>query len=274
MYLSSLAIIAAINAVFFVYAVIRKTDVVTDLSYSLSFGVAAVALIVGVWVQLPAGLALVIPALLTLVWAIRLGAYLFGRIIATKVDHRFDGMREKPLLFARFWILQTITVWIVMLPVIAIASSPLAPTDGPLGLNPPQWLGMALWLIGMVIEVVADRQKSTLKKRQAVRVEASTPLAGEALPFISTGLWAWSRHPNYFGEAMLWWGILVYALPVLSGWSWLAAIGPVFITALLLFVSGIPLLEKSADAKYGSLPNYQAYKTRTSRFIPWPPRPK
>jgi len=90
--------------------------------------------------------------------------------------------------------------------------------------------------------------------------------------FISGGLWRYSRHPNYFGEALLWWTLFIYVLPVLSGALHLAVIGPLFITLPLLFVSGIPLLEKSADAKYGSDPAYADYKRRTSIFIPLPPK--
>ncbi len=264
MFWLTLGLIAAINALFFIYAVIRKTDVVTDLSYSLSFVVASLSLIITRAVQLVPGqvwlpdFLSLLPAALTIVWALRLGSYLFSRIILTKVDHRFDGMREKPLLFARFWLLQTLTVWIVMLPVIAIADSGSNLTAS----SPFTLVAVALWLLGFVIEVTADVQKSTFKRNQLADPKS--------LPFISTGLWRYSRHPNYFGEALLWWGLLVFALPALHGVAWLVCFGPVFITALLLFVSGIPLLEKSAVAKYGTLPAYQDYQRRTSIFVPLP----
>jgi steroid 5-alpha reductase family enzyme len=116
-----------------------------------------------------------------------------------------------------------------------------------------------MWLKGFIFEVTADAQKSAFK---------SSGKPG----FIATGLWKYSRHPNYFGEALLWWGLFVYTVPVLSGALWLSAIGPIFITLLLLFVSGIPLLEKSADAKYGADPAYIDYKRRTNIFIPFLPR--
>lgn len=239
-----------VNAVFFGYAVAKKTDVVTDLSYSLSFALVCAVLIA---LNYTASFVALVPAALTIVWAVRLGAYLFTRIIATKVDHRFDGMREVPLKFARFWILQAIAVTLILLPVAASVASPAQPR----GFGPFEIAGIVLWIIGFLIEVVADAQKSSFKK---------TGKAG----FISSGLWKYSRHPNYFGEAALWWALFVYLIPALSGLLALAVIGPLFITLLLLFVSGIPLLEKSADEKYGADPAYVEYKRRTSVFIPMP----
>jgi steroid 5-alpha reductase family enzyme len=247
----SLVTAVVVNAVFFVYAVWKKTDVVTDLSYSLSFAVVSVALVVGSpgksWVAL-------VPAGLTIVWALRLGGYLFTRIIKTKVDHRFDGMREVPLKFARFWVLQTVAVVVILLPVAASAAS-----AAPRSLGPWELAGIVLWVVGFVVEAVADAQKAAFKARGHTG-------------FYSGGLWKWSRHPNYFGEALLWWALAVYLVPVLGGWLFAALLGPVFITLLLLFVSGIPLLEKSAEEKYGADPAYQEYRRRTSLFIPLPPR--
>jgi len=241
-----------VNALFFAYAATKKTDVVTDLSYSLSFALVSAALI---GFNSGAPLAALVPAGLTIVWALRLGGYLFTRIIATKVDHRFDGMREIPLRFARFWTLQAVAVAVIMLPVAASASA----SEAGRGFGAAEIAGVVLWIVGFAIEVVADAQKARFKAR------------GEK-GFIATGLWKYSRHPNYFGEALLWWALFVYALPILSGAGFIVVLGPVFITLLLLFVSGIPLLEKSADAKHGADPAYAEYKRRTSVFVPLPRR--
>jgi len=92
--------------------------------------------------------------------------------------------------------------------------------------------------------------------------------------FMRTGLWSWSRHPNYFGESLLWWGIFIAAIPAFRGWDFLTALGPLFLTLLLLFVSGVPLLEKSADVKYGKQAGYREYRLRTSLFVPLPPKKK
>jgi len=246
--LSAIAAVA-VNAAFFAYAAARKTDVVTDLSYSLSFLLVSLALIAQ---GSAGGAAALAPAMLTSIWAVRLGAYLFGRIRKTKVDHRFDGMRDKPLKFAKFWILQALAVFVILLPVSASAASTAAPRS----LGAWEILGAALWLAGFLVEVAADAQKSAFKRSGAPG-------------FIASGLWRYSRHPNYFGEALLWWGLLAYAVPALDGVLWVAALGPAFITALLLFVSGVPLLEKEADRKYGDDPAYRDYKRRTSVFVPW-----
>ncbi len=125
--LVSFVVSLVVNAAFFVIAAIRKTDVVTDLSYSLSFAVLAIVLPfsgAGEPVQL-------IASLLVLVWAARLGIYLFRRILRIKVDHRFDEMRDKPLRFARFWLLQAITVAVVMLPVTYLLGREEVPASGP-----------------------------------------------------------------------------------------------------------------------------------------------
>ncbi|HEY4976343.1 MAG TPA: DUF1295 domain-containing protein, partial [Gaiellaceae bacterium] len=90
--------------------------------------------------------------------------------------------------------------------------------------------------------------------------------------FVSSGLWRYSRHPNYFGEMLVWWGLFLYAVPFLDGAAFFVALGPVFLTLLLLFVSGIPLLEKSAEAKYGADLAYREYKRKTSILLPLPPR--
>jgi steroid 5-alpha reductase family enzyme len=241
-----------VNAVFFAVAAIRKTDVVTDLSYSLSFALLALALPdVGAHklVQL-------IAALMVLLWALRLGGYLFGRILRIKVDHRFDEMRDKPLVFARFWILQAISVAVIMLPVSYLLGRGSAPDFGPWAIA-----GIAIWLVGLAIETVSDSQKSAFKGTEINRGR-----------FISSGLWKYSRHPNYFGEMLVWWGLFVYAVPFLHGWAFATVLGPVFLTLLLLFVSGIPLLEKSAEKRYGDDPDYREYKRRTSILVPLPPR--
>ena len=120
--------------------------------------------------------------------------------------------------------------------------------------------GILVWAAGMLIEIVADRQKSAFK---------SNP--DNKGGFISTGLWAWSRHPNYFGEIVLWTGMAIVALPVLHGWQWATLISPVFVAFLLIKVSGIPLLEAKADERWGGDEDYEAYKRNTPVLVPKPP---
>lgn len=121
-------------------------------------------------------------------------------------------------------------------------------------------VGFVVWLLGFGIEVAADQQKSKFKQVPANKDK-----------FIQTGLWAWSRHPNYFGEIILWIGVTIIALPVLSGWQWVTLISPVFITLLLTRISGVPMLEARADEKWGGQPDYEAYKANTPVLIPRPP---
>jgi steroid 5-alpha reductase family enzyme len=248
----SLGIALAVNGAFFAVAAARRTDVVTDLSYSLTFLLLAVVLPftgAGEPVQVTA-------AVLVAIWAVRLGAYLFRRILRTKVDHRFDGMRDRPLRFARFWVLQAIAVPVIMLPVTYLLGRSEAPGFGAWAM-----VGIAVWLVGLLVEAVADAQKSAFRGHEENQGT-----------FIRSGLWRYSRHPNYFGEILVWWGLFLYAVPFLDGVAYAVVLGPAFITLLLLFVSGIPPLERSADEKYGADASYQEYKQRTSILIPLPPR--
>ena len=250
--LVSLGVALAVNGGFFAVAAARKTDVVTDLSYSLTFALLAIVLPftgAGKPVQLVA-------SLLVVVWALRLGSYLFRRILRTKVDHRFDGIREDTLRFARFWLLQAITVAVVMLP-----ASYLLDQEHPPGFGAWNVAGAAVWLVGFLLEAVADAQKAAFKANDENRGR-----------FVSTGLWRYSRHPNYFGEMLVWWALFVYAVPVLHGAAFAVVAGPLSITLLLLFVTGIPPLERSADKQHGDKAAYRDYKRRTSILVPLPPR--
>ena len=122
-------------------------------------------------------------------------------------------------------------------------------------------VGLAVWAIGFGIEVVADRQKREFRRQPGNRGR-----------FITTGLWAWSRHPNYFGEITLWTGVALLAAPVLSGWQYLTLVSPLFVYLLLTRVSGIPLLEARAEERWGSDPAYRAYRDRTPPLFLRPPR--
>jgi len=115
-------------------------------------------------------------------------------------------------------------------------------------------------VVGIGLEATADAQKS--------RFRADPANKGH---FIHSGIWSWSRHPNYFGEILLWVGVAIVALPVLRGWQWVTLISPVFVALLLLRVSGVPMLEKAADDKWGGQADYEAYKSRTSVLVPRPP---
>lgn len=189
---------------------------------------------------------------LVLIWAARLGFFLFTRIRSAGKDSRFDEIKPDFMRFLITWTIQAL--WVTF--TLAAAMVAITTTSRqPLGLF--ALIGSLIWGIGFGFEVVADAQKR--------RFRADPQNKGK---FIHTGLWARSRHPNYFGEIVLWIGVAVIALPVLHGWQWIALISPVFVFFLLTRVSGIPMLEKSADEKWGGQPDYEAYKARTPVLIP------
>jgi len=134
-----------------------------------------------------------------------------------------------------------------------------AQTPGALGWTTV--IGLVLFAAGFIIEVEADEQKHQFRQ----------DLANEGR-FIRSGLWAWSRHPNYFGEILLWWGIALVALPAIQGWPLVTLISPVFVYLLLTKVSGIPLLEARGRKRWGQNPEYQAYVADTPALILRPPR--
>ncbi len=252
--LASLILSFVINMFFFAFAAVFKTDKVTDFSYSLSFLLLTVILLISGTlplspVQLLIGLAIAL-------WAFRLGSYLFYRILKIGKDDRFDDKRGNFLVFLKFWLLQALAVWAIMLPFTVVLTNPQAVF--PLLTST---VGFVLFLTGLIIETVADMQKFSFKLKEANKHR-----------WIESGLWGYSRHPNYFGEILLWWGLFIVVVPNLTGWNLITVVGPIFITLLLLFVSGIPLLEKSAEAKYGKLAEYQAYRESTSLLILWPSR--
>lgn len=194
-------------------------------------------------------------AVLALVWGLRLSIHIFRRNHGKGEDPRYRAMREAvgPSFRNRSWVtvflLQGALLWVMALPW-AAALSP----DGP-GLGPWDAVGSLLWLIGFAFEAIGDAQLARFKRAPASRGQV-----------MDRGLWRFTRHPNYFGEATLWWGF--YFLAVGSGAVW-TILSPILLTFLLLRVSGVSLLEKTIVERR---PAYRDYIERTSSFLPWPPR--
>lgn len=189
---------------------------------------------------------------LVLVWAARLGTFLFNRILEEGKDSRFDDIKPSFLRFLNTWTLQGLWVTFTLAAGLAVITGQTRRELGWFAL-----VGFLIWALGFSIEVLADAQKN--------RFRADPDNAGK---FIQSGLWSRSRHPNYFGEITLWVGIAVIALPVLRGWGWVTLISPVFVTLLLTRVSGIPMLEKKADERWGGQEEYEKYKESTPVLIP------
>lgn len=233
----------------FIPAYLRQTEKFFDLTGSLTYiTITITALLLSTAVDARA----ILVGTLVILWAVRLGTFLFRRIRKAGRDDRFDEIKPDFIRFLNVWTIQGL--WVTFTAAAALVT---ITTMNRKELDFFALVGLLLWLAGFTMEVTADIQKS--------RFNANPQNKGK---FIHTGLWSRSRHPNYFGEIVLWLGIAVIALPVLHGWQWIALISPVFVTLLLTRVSGIPLLEKKADQKWGGQADYEAYKKSTPVLIP------
>lgn len=238
-----------VNWVAFIPAFLAKTEKYYDLMGAFTY-ISTICL--ALYLSAPLGIVAWVVAAMVMIWAIRLGSFLFMRIKRDKHDKRFDEIKKNGFRFFLTWTLQA--TWVVLTAACALTII-TAQEQADWGLLTS--LGFVLWLIGFSIEVIADGQKSAFRKDPNNKDK-----------FISTGLWARAQHPNYFGEILLWIGVAVMALPILSGWAWLALISPLFVMFLLLKVSGIPMLQKAGLKKWGDNPDYMAYREATPKLIP------
>jgi steroid 5-alpha reductase family enzyme len=239
----------AVQWIVYIPSQLAKTEHFYDLTGSLTYiSVTLFALFVANQFD-PRSLLI---ATLCVIWAGRLGSFLFVRVKQAGFDRRFTKMMEVPMQFFMTWTIQGLWVVVTLAAGLAVLTSPAVPLDA--------WAiaGGIVWLIGFVFEVVADNQKTQFRKENK---------GG----FITSGLWSWSRHPNYFGEIVLWIGVALIAVPVLSGWQWATMISPVFVVVLLTQISGVRMLERSAKKRWGEDEQYQAYVANTSVLVPMPP---
>jgi steroid 5-alpha reductase family enzyme len=235
----------------FIPAYLLQTEKFLDLTGSITYIlVVLIAVLLSPDVD---GRAILLVALV-LIWAARLGTFLFRRIQKAGKDARFDEIKPSFFRFLNFWTLQGLWVTFTVAAALAAITTTVRKELGLFAL-----IGSLVWVFGFAMEAVADAQKS--------RFRADPENKGK---FIQSGLWAWSRHPNYFGEIVLWIGVAIIALPVLRGWQWVTLISPVFVALLITRVSGVPMLEKRADEKWGGQEDYEAYKARTPVLIPRP----
>ncbi len=187
-----------------------------------------------------------------MIWALRLGPFLFMRIKRAGEDRRFREIKLSTPRFLLTWTLQGTWVFITAGAALAAIMTPNAAA-----LGGAFYAGVTLWVIGFIVEVVADHQKS--------RFKADPANEGK---FINTGIWSRAQHPNYFGEIVLWTGVAAMAWPSLSGSALIFLVSPVFVTLLLTRISGVPLLRKTAKARWGDDPEYQSYLKETPILIP------
>ena len=190
---------------------------------------------------------------MVIVWAMRLGLFLFIRVLKVGEDSRFEDAKNSFVTFLMFFNISGL--WVFLTTANALT---LILNNSDLFGDFQFFVGLAIWIIGFSFEVIADEQKRRFRKK--------TENQGM---FIVSGLWSISRHPNYFGEMLIWTGMAIISLPVLSGWQYATLISPIFVTLLLTRISGVNLLEESADKKWGHLDNYQDYKKNTAVLVPF-----
>jgi steroid 5-alpha reductase family enzyme len=225
----------------------------TEHFYDLTGGATYLAVIIFAFMQSEQhDLRSIILTCLVAIWAIRLAGFLFLRVLKQGSDSRFDDIKVNFWRFSIAWTVQGLWVLITAGAAIAAITSSYKVDFGWIGC-----LGLLLWLIGFLMEAVADNQKRIFKQQKNTHKE-----------FIQTGLWSRSRHPNYFGEILLWVGVAIIAYPALYQWQMVTLISPIFVILLLTKISGISLQEEQANKRWADDPEYQAYKKRTPVLIP------
>lgn len=249
----AVALTFIIQWIVFIPSFLNKTEHFFDLTGSLTFisvVLITLMLIPEIYVRD------IVIALLVVIWATRLGSFLFIRVKKDGGDGRFTIMKTKFWWFLMTWNIQGMWVFLSLAAGLAAMTS-AEKVEADIFLI----VGLVVWVLGFSIEVISDGQKSKFRSKMENKDK-----------FITSGIWSWSRHPNYFGEILLWCGITIIALPVLQGWQFITLISPLFIIILLTQISGVRLLELRGKKKWGENEEYQKYLRNTSVLIPLPPK--
>lgn len=242
----------------FIPAYIFQTEKFYDLTGSITYLTVVTYVSYHSYATMNVNLLSIVLAACILLWTIRLGSFLFMRIHKAGEDKRFREIKPSPTRFFMTWTLQG--MWVSICSMCALTA--IASTNGVVQ-NSLFFIGLLVFVIGFVIEIIADMQKSNFRKDPKHKDQ-----------FIQQGLWAYSRHPNYFGEITLWTGIAIMSLSSLSGGQYITLISPLFTYLLLVYVSGVRLLEISGMEKWGHLESYQNYVRKTPSLFPtYPKRP-
>ena len=242
----------------FIPAYIFQTEKFYDLTGSITYLTVVTYVSYHSYATMNVNLPSIVLAACILLWTIRLGSFLFMRIHKAGEDKRFREIKPSPTRFFMTWTFQG--MWVSVCSMCALTA--IASTNGVVQ-NSLFFIGLLVFVIGFVIEIIADKQKSNFRKDPKHKDQ-----------FIQQGLWAYSRHPNYFGEITLWTGIAIMSLSSLSGGQYITLISPLFTYLLLVYVSGVRLLEISGMEKWGHLESYQNYVRKTPSLFPtYPKRP-
>ena len=243
------AIAFFIQVVAFIPAFISQTEKYYDITGTMTY---VLTTLIAVFLVSSLDTRSLLLGALILIWTLRLGIFLFKRINKVGKDVRFDSLKPSFIRFLNAWIVQGL--WVTFTAgaaLTAISSNNQVPFES-IGL-----IGLIIWIIGFTIEVQADNQKKKFNEDPSNKNK-----------FINTGLWSKSRHPNYFGEILLWFGMAVIAFPVLKGSQSFTLVSPLFVYILLTRGSGVPMLEKKADKTWGGDPVYEEYKDSTPILFP------
>ncbi|KAJ3396319.1 hypothetical protein HDU92_003378 [Lobulomyces angularis] len=234
-----------------VSALAKRTEIAYDLSGCLTFLACTLSSLLRKDSLHPRQL---IASALVVTWSTRLGAMLFSRILKLGEDKRFDKFKKNSLTFAIPWFMQGVWIFLTALPVYIVLGNnskqnPLSTLD---------FIGLAMWIFGFGVEVIADSQKNKFKTLHPD-------------DFVNTGIWKYSRYANYNGEITLWFGLFLFCVNGFQdSWQLASVISPIFVAHLIINISGVKLLEKSANKKYGHREDYKFYTRTTSKFFLWP----
>ena len=247
-----LVMVFVIQWIAYIPAFIFKTEKFYDLTGSLTYITAISFALYSTNTSQNLDLGSLIIGAAIIIWAVRLGSFLFVRIHKDKKDGRFDSIKTSFSQFFMTWTLQGMWVFICSSAALVAIASPTGVV-----INIIFFLGLALFVLGFAVEVIADNQKTKFRS-----------IPDNKDQFINEGLWARSRHPNYFGEITLWTGITVMGISTFEGMNYLAIFSPVFSYLLLVYVSGVRMLEFRGHKKWGHLDEYNSYKKNTPMLIP------
>jgi len=185
-------------------------------------------------------------------WALRLSTFLVLRGLTFR-DFRVESFQRSLVAKSTFWFYQTLEIWLNSLPMVLLNSFGHNPSIGLTDI-----VGYALWITGFAMETIADYQKYTFKQLNKDR-------------WCNVGLFQYRRHPNYFGDILAWFGIFLCVAPALHGWTWISVLAPIFHAFVLMFVTGIPPLERKSNERWGNNVEYQRYKESVPILIPAAP---
>ncbi|PKL36365.1 steroid 5-alpha reductase [Candidatus Peregrinibacteria bacterium HGW-Peregrinibacteria-1] len=246
---SSLLIILIYSSLWFIISLIKKRNDIADIAW----GIGYILIVLIQLFTLPNSPREILIFILITIWGLRLSLHIYLRNRDKKEDFRYKKWRQEwgktfyLQSYLKIYILQGLLLLTIVSPALIVAQNPQP------ALSIIDLIGIAIWTIGFLFEAISDFQLAKFLKNPNKQGKV-----------MNKGLWKYSRHPNYFGEVTLWWGIFLIACSSPNGLY--AIIGPTTITLLILFVSGIPMLEK----KYENDEQYQAYAKKTSKFLPWP----